>query len=265
MKSLNIARTREFEQLQSFCRPLSDHFGISYFWHYTISKSGTYTFIGTHLKWLEYCFENNILKDFSMLRHPDLVDEGITFMKHCQDPHYQEMLRIAQEKFALSFNINIVEKTNRGVEAFGFASEISDTMQDQRIINELPLFRYFIKSFKEKHVKLLEKTQDEEINLIEYLGEKFYQRPSTIFVPSNREAFLRKIGLSWILCLTPRERDILALLPTCILCQEIAHRLSLSTRTVENYVATLKCKLHCKTKAELIQKAHIFIEVEQVG
>lgn len=261
MKTLNIARTREFEQMLSFCKPLSDHFGITYFWYYSISKDGNYTFIGTHLKWLEHCFENNLLANFPMLRHPELVDSGITLMKSSQDVRYQDTLLLAKEKFRLSFNLNIVEKTKIGLEAYGFASEISDPMQDQRLLNELPLLQYFIKAFKEKHPKLIEKMHEEQINLPDLLGEKFYERPATTFIPPDRATLLRKIGLGWILCLTPRERDILTLLPSCIHCQEIAEKLSLSTRTVENYVANLKSKLNCEKKCELIQKATTFIEV----
>lgn len=35
----------------------------------------------------------------------------------------------------------------------------------------------------------------------------------------------------------------------------IANQLQLSTRTVENYLATIKSKLCCQSKLELIQKA----------
>ncbi len=55
--------------------------------------------------------------------------------------------------------------------------------------------------------------------------------------------------------LTPREKDILKLIVDACSNQEIADRLNLSLRTVENYRLNLSLKLEAKNTASLIRKA----------
>lgn len=258
-----VTRSRYHDQMLRFCQPLDDHFGINHFWYYNITKTGDYCFLGTNSKWCEYCFMDKRVAYFPVLRHPDLVENGIMLMKSCQDDDYQKVLDSAWEEFKINFNINIVKKNDAGVEAFGFATRYKDPQADERLINELPLLNAFINAFKEKHEKLFELLDTSRVNLVKQLGARFFERPKTTKLPSDRQSFLRKIGYGWILCLTPREQDILSLIPSCSTSQKIADTLNLSTRTVENYLATIKAKLFCSSKAELMQKALEFVSLKQ--
>ncbi|SRR5579883_702988 len=65
----------------------------------------------------------------------------------------------------------------------------------------------------------------------------------------------RKDSLVGAINLTQRQMDCLYYLTTGMTAKEIAQRLTLSKRTVEDYIHTLKCKLKCNNKSELIQKA----------
>lgn len=53
--------------------------------------------------------------------------------------------------------------------------------------------------------------------------------------------------------LTPRERDVLALLAEGLQHREIAERLTISPRTVEVYKARMMEKLQCRTLAEVVR------------
>lgn len=260
-----VTRSSYHDQMMRFTAPLHDHFGINHFWYYSITNSGDYCFWGTNTKWCEHCFDGALVANFPLLRHPDIASTGITLMKCSPDDAYKSTLQTAWDKFQINFNINIAQKTATGVEAFGFASRFCDTQADERLLNELPLLRHFIKAFKEKHKKLFELLNNNRVNLIDHFGSRFYERPQTTHIPHDPNAFLRKIGLGWIFCLTPRERDIIELLPSCFSSREIAKRLNLSTRTVENYLATIKSKLNCSSKSELIQKAQEYFFINNGG
>ncbi len=55
--------------------------------------------------------------------------------------------------------------------------------------------------------------------------------------------------------LTERQTECLFLLVKGMTIKEIAKSLLLSPRTVEHYVSTIKLKLHCKTRSNLVTKA----------
>ena len=243
------------DQMQRFAAPLQDHFGINHFWYYRITNTGDYSFLGTHTKWCEYCFDEAAVSYFPSLRHPTIATSGISLMKSWPDASYNAMLQTAWDKFQINFNINLVERLPDGVEAFGFASGFNDPQADERLLNNLPLLTQFTKVFREKHQNLFSVANDNRINLATHFGALFYEQPKTMVIPSDKSIFLHKIGLGWIFSLTPREQEVVELLSSGFSAPYIAGELGLSSRTVENYINTIKSKLSCSSKSELIEKA----------
>jgi DNA-binding NarL/FixJ family response regulator len=70
------------------------------------------------------------------------------------------------------------------------------------------------------------------------------------------------MGLDSLFSLTPRELDLIKWIAHGYPASYIAHQLQLSIKTIENYTATIKCKLNCKSKIELINKA---LEITSTG
>ena len=66
-----------------------------------------------------------------------------------------------------------------------------------------------------------------------------------------------------LLELTPRERDLLKYISRGYPASYIAKKLELSVRTTENYIATIKEKLSCPSKVELIEMAQSFEAVSR--
>jgi DNA-binding NarL/FixJ family response regulator len=100
------------------------------------------------------------------------------------------------------------------------------------------------------------------VNLPAHFGPLFYERPKSLMIPIEREEFIKKMGFGSILSLTPRELDVLKQLSSGYPANYIAKQLQLKKRTVENYIATIKCKLACYSKVELIQKSQ---EIDSLG
>lgn len=245
-----------YDQARRFTALLYDHFGVNHFWYYRISFSGDYSYLSTNADWSEYCFAHSLVDHFPCLRHPNVLGSGISLMRaHPSDTKYKEVQRIAWDKFRINFNLNLFEKSAEGIEAFGFGTRFDDPGADERLLNEASLLRYFIKTFRKKHEKLFHLVVENPVNLSSYMGQVFYERPKEIFLPLDRERFLSRLGCQSILSLTPREKDILKLLTNGFPASYIKEELHLGIRTVENYIATIKCKLDCSSKAELIKKA----------
>ena len=87
------------------------------------------------------------------------------------------------------------------------------------------------------------------------MGPVFYERPKTIELPLNRKHFLNNLGCASIPHLTQREKDVLRLLANGYPASYIKEELHLGLRTVENYIFSIKLKLSCDSKVELIKKS----------
>lgn len=243
------------DQMLRFAAPLNDHFGINHFWYYRITFSGFYSYLGTHLAWNEFCFDKALLSNFPCLRHPNNLQNGINLMKANIGSEYKKVLDIAWEKFQINFSINILNRIPEGIEAFGFGTRFNDPYAEQRLLNDLPLLRFFIKLFQTKHKKLFQLLEDNQVNLSDQFGPLFFEHTKSLTIPREQDQFLSKMGLGSILLLTPREKDVLKIIANGFSAPYIAKELRLHKRTVENYIATIKSKLSCNSKVELIKKA----------
>ena len=252
MLKRNILSPHHKQMIKS-ALPLKDCFGINHFWYYKIDNSGNYSYIGTNEAWNEFCFDTPMLKHFTCLRHPACLPRGISLMKAGAKDEYKKILDFAWEKFAVNFNINITNQTNDGVEAFGFATNFNDPYADERLLNKLSYLREFMRFFKEQNAKTLHFVNENKVHLPTVFGHQFYEPTNALFIPFDREKLFRHMGLGAVFSLTPREKDILKFIAYGYPAPYIAKQLNLSNKTIENYLATIKCKLSCNSKTQLIQ------------
>lgn len=252
---INVVSSPYYDHMMKFVAPLYDHLGINHFWYYKITSSGNYSYLGIHAKWSEFCFENNLLCSFPCLRHPDTIQSGISLMKATSNMEYQKVLETAWNKFHINFNLNLTEKISDGIEAFGFACRFNDPKADERLLNDLPFLRAFIKSFKSKHSKIFQLLEDNQIDLAAQFGSVFYEGSRGLTLPCKRDALLQKMGFAPFFSLTPREVDVLKFIVHGYPAAFIAKNLGLRIKTIENYLSTIKCKLACDSKTQLIEKA----------
>lgn len=256
-----ITSSSYHDRVQRSMALLNECLGVNHFWYYRIIHSGHYAYIGSHLPWSEFCFNESMAQHFP-LRHPSTLESGIYLLKATASSDLKKVFNVAWEKFHINFNINILQKVPEGVESFGFASRFNDSREEQRLLNELPLLRHFIKYFKKEHQKLLWVLEENQVDIATHFGSLFYEKSSVFVFPCNRDQFLRKMGLGAALTLTPQEKKTLKLASKGYPAPFIANQLRLSTRTAENYIASIKSKLSCKSKVSLIQKAQ---EIDALG
>lgn len=244
-----------YDQMVRFAKPLYDHLGINHFWYYRLTRAGTYSYVGTHSQWNEYCFGESLHTHFPCLRLANATKASISLMKADGQGAYQTVLKTAQEKFHINFHLNLFEPCQEGVEAFGFATRFSDHEADERLLNELQILRFFIHEFRKNHGKLFSLLQDNAVDLSTSMGNEFYERSKGVVLPLEKAKLLAEMGCGLLMNLTTREQDIMRLLANGFPASYIKDQLHLGVRTVENYIANIKDKLSCTSKVDLIKKA----------
>lgn len=257
-----VTCSKHYDPMIRFVKPLQDYFGINHFWYYHVSYEGLYRYIGTHIPWSEFCFENHLMNYFPCLKHPDIQTSGISLMKSSLSGKNSIVLQTAWETFGINFTLNLSQKTPQGIEAFGFATKSNHPLLEEKILNEIPLIQYFLKAFKKENQKLLDLLCENEVDIASYLGPQFFLKENKEPFFGSRKSFLKKIGLTPPFKLTSREKEILQYIAKGYSAPYIAANLSLSKRTVENYIAAIKDSLFCHSKIELIKKAE---ELRSIG
>ena len=251
----NVISSPLYDPMIKMAGLLKDHLGVNHFWYYKITQEGQYSYFGTHRGWNEYCLEHDLIRHCPNIRHPSTQPLGIHFISAGAPPEAKNLLTLAWEKFRVNFNFNLVTGNSQRIESFGFASHFNDPWADQRLLNELPLLRHFTETLLKRHRHFFQMLDEASVNAAANLGSQFFERPKIHSAAKDRTSLIRELGFGDILSLAPREKDILKYLLNGYPASYIAQELGLSKKTVENYIATLKDKLACNTKLELIQKA----------
>jgi DNA-binding CsgD family transcriptional regulator len=250
-------------KMMRFVKPLENHFGINHFWYYRITYSGHYSYVGTHTLWDEFCFANDSYREFPHLRHPDSLVKGISLMKNSSNLPYQEILNSVAGQFGINFHIHLLKNIPEGVEGYGFATHHKLGLKDEYLLNHLPLLNQFIKQFRIENQNIFNIIYENPVDLASLMGPVFHQKDRSLNLPNKRDAFLREIGYKEVLSLSPQEMKVFQALANGFPANYIANELSLSTRTVEHYIVSIKQKLFIDSKVELIEKAKEFVGIYQ--
>lgn len=242
---------------------MCEYFGINNFYYTTTTLTGLYSGFGTHIPWLDYFCENfSKIGDCPFLRHPSIAKPGVYLLKNTSDNNLKRTITTAWDEYQINYTLNILLQIPEGFESFGFGLKSAHPKAEENLLNELPLIKKFILQFREENRKLIAFNRDHQIEVMSLLNRNFYNEPSNICASLHkRELLLKQLGLEAILALTTREIDILKFMANGFPASYIAKKLHLSRRTVENYTATIKSKLDCNSKVDLIQRAQEMVSI----
>lgn len=257
-----IMSSKEHEQMLRSVAPMCEYYGVNNFYYTTTTLSGFYSGFCTCTRWHEYFCENfSELGDSPFLRHPSVAKLGISLLKNTPDSALKQAIKIAWDKYHINFTLNIQLPIEKGFESFGFGLKTCYPKAEEHLLNELPLLKRFISFFRKENKKLIDLSRDHCVEIASLLGPRFYHEPPSTTTLQKRELFLRQLGLSSLLSLTPREIDVLKFLANGFPANYIAKQLHISCRTVENHIAAIKSKLECGSKVELINKAQEMVSI----
>lgn len=248
-----IAGSTHYKKMQQSVLPLNV-LGIKHLWYNSLSFNGDLEYIGTHEEWYEYCSLNKWKDICDSQSFKALINSksGVQLFGLIPNKKIQTLMSFAKSNYNISFNIQIVQETENGVEAFGLgASSQNDSNVYENLLNELPVISRFLKDFRKKNAPIFEISKNNKFPLRDYLGADYFK--PTLAKKLDRRHLLAELGYDFTL--TSREEDLMKFLANGYPASYIAEELNLSKRTVEGYINNLKDKLDCYSKVDLIQKA----------
>lgn len=249
------------DKLKKLIAPWEKKLFISQFCYYTIDNEGNYTSISSNADFAEFFFDQKLYSQCPYLVHPKHFVSGISLTNIIREPLFQEQMTLIQEKFNFKKTITIIQKHENGFDGYVFSSKEEIPYIVNMFINEIPLFRLFIKRFNQEFKTVKRQMDEERVYLPPHVGTRFHRSVEMIPVIGNKKEFLSKQGID---CpkMTPRQLTVMRCMAKGATNKEIALALGLSVRTVEQYIDILRGNFLCETKNELEQKA---LELQNYG
>lgn len=254
---------RHQQKFQKICQPLFDTFKINYFFHQSVTDSGDYIGLGTQPDFVHFYFEERLHECNPFITQSENVKSGIYLFDTVQNNDFKDSMRVIEEKYNLKQSIVIVEREGSRCHQYGFAVPSKQCDIKMLVLNELPLFKQFIKFFNEEADSILKEMQHDSVSLPKNLKTSYKRKyvfesniiPEVQLDRLEKLMFLSKMKMPRSILRQPklskREKECLNLYLSGFTAKEIGEELQISYRTVEFYMGNIRNKLSCHKKSDL--------------
>lgn len=259
---------QSMDPLSKICLPLQQYLGIKFFRYMRIYANGHYLSLGTNLNYMQYYLEN-IAKLGSVFL--SLVTQAPNTDYECLlwPENTQSFLFKNDNVFSALYHhdvwngITFAKKSKKYVETWAFAGSKQDCHLIKFYINNIQVLRHFIQYFNEKASALIDCKDLKKLASFKSSIPLFQRSPVTPTCQrlqnflANTSFGVRRKSLGNIhrcssIDITKREQDCLSLIIKGRTTKEIARYLDISPRTVEYYINSLKNKIGCQYKTEIL-------------
>lgn len=250
------------------CSPLFSNTCIKHFRYMKMYKNYKYLSIGTNLEYLKYYLQN--LKEPGKIFEPARIFSSSQVTRETGKSYFiwpnQYSKDIKDPLFEILYEFNVwngftVSKyTDDYVETWSFATDKASESTTQFYVNNLSLFDQFIVYFKKYTSEFTKDINDEKLavfqnpfNLNCVSSDSLGNKDLKDFLPGKNNItmfkFLCENGK--IATLSARELECLFYISSGKTMKSIANIMSISPRTVEVHIQSIKRKTNTHYKAEL--------------
>lgn len=231
--------------MKNFCAPLNE-IGISYLSFTRVYKSGQRIYLTSEPKILEFNFDSlNIIRAPNEMSPDNYNSNQIIIWSTLPNQSYFNDIRPLH---ICDHGMYLFDQKNKDyTDSFGFATSNHNESIINSYLSNLGLLRNFMASFQDQSRSMLIEAQNEKI----ILPFNTQNQLITHYSEELENKYTQHIqGVRF----TPKQSQCVSLLKKGFTAKEIGKQLNISFRTVELYVETLKKKLNCKNKSELLIK-----------
>ncbi len=250
------------KKIQKVCEPLRLHLGVSHFWYSRTTKDGKFISIASNPEMHDFYYSSELYQYSPFFHHPDVIKPGIYTYRNTGDQQFQNTIDKCSQSIGVELGIGIVFKEKGELIRFGYATDPKNSPQfHDSIVNNLSILKKFNSYFLKEIQDILRNAY--MVDLPSIIGSAYYSIPEGMNVqPSNKAlcAFLQDIGaihLTDLKRLSKREKECLKFLKDTLSAFQIGCRMKISERTVEKNMESIKNKLTCNSKKELVEMASL--------
>jgi DNA-binding CsgD family transcriptional regulator len=245
------------DKMRRFSSIFAETFNLCHIWYYKLNDSGDLSFTGTFTDWNEIFASEKLYLTY--LCHPQFFVPGVAIRRDVQNPHIKQVCESWERRFGTHQTLVITNQISDGIEEFGFTSPYINDSQTEIFLNDISVFKLFIRKFKEE-TKLIHQVNDIQINVASLIGPEFHTDKIRHSKMIDKRSLLKKMGIE--VGLSPKEIEVLQWVLLGYSAKEIGLKAHIAKRTVEHHAERIKMRLGCSSKAQLIQKAR---ELESLG
>lgn len=242
---------REYEHVLSICAPLKylDIEGFIFMRHFA---DGSFIDLSTNLSWSSFFLTRYLQGVYPIESTNDhmFIEYGVSLWKMNQD---NIIWREGERHFGYDNGISISVRHSDFTDIFCYYNKSEAVRHEQGKIDfyltKLDLLHNFNRYFASKSDGILRKASQHKLitpdKYLANLPKSTNQKKIEKFLHIVTGHSVANLGLN------QRERDCIGYCSQGYSAKEIAHRLSLSPRTVESHLDNAKNKLNCKNICEL--------------
>jgi len=238
--------------IKTIVKELSVRFGIHHFSYVKRYEDYSHILLSSSPEWQEYYYTNELFR-ISDLEYPaSYYKPGFALWNTFQG---QEIFK-ASKAFGIDHGIVFIKPGNGYCEFFHFATTPENSKILNFYLNHIDLLHQFNNHFKQVAASIIQKGETQRIILPhDYISQKQSPNENWHFNQQLLMAFLKKDEetMSALLPrLAKRERECCYYVVQAMTSKQIAQQLNISYRTVEKHIESIKAKLSCKSRSELI-------------
>lgn len=235
-------------KIKNLCAPLYDYLGISTFAYYTIKEDGNFAIFSNYPEQLDFFYAEKMFVNCPYLTHPSLMRSGYALIPLTPNPSY---LEISKARHGIHYLFLMLYKVGNNIEGFFFTREHINQRQGNFFLNKLDLLQKFGPYFKKEMGLFIDKALSDGFNLHDAKQDAFLSRDPSLPLSSYNPAV--KSYLKKVTALSSQEQKCLELYQNGYTALETGIELEISTRTVEHYFESVKNKLQCHKKKDLLK------------
>jgi DNA-binding CsgD family transcriptional regulator len=235
------------KKIKRICAPLKECLYIPTFAYYTVESDGRFAIFSNNPGQLDFFYSEKLYLSCPYLTHPSLFRSGSALIPLTADPQYLELSR---RRYSVNHLFLNLQQRDEKLEGFFFIQDDLKPETGVPFLNHLDLLARFGAYFKREASALITAALEEGYNLRQAKGEAFFYRDPKLPLSCRDERvtkFCKQISP-----LTSQEKKCLNLFQQGNSAQASAAILGLSQRTVEHYFESIKSKLNCKSKWDLL-------------
>lgn len=254
----NYLMMHSAEDMFALAQPLNSIIDITHFSYHRLYKNNTRIHLSTHPDFIDFFHKNKLYKFSSTSLTFDNYKSGYYILDNLLTKDLNLIISLTLEIFDYYHPFLVIKKNDHYCEFFYFSTNFDNYVANNFYLNNIDLFEKFIFYFKNKASKLINKISNERFIYPE-LEKPIETNPFYFDIETNKKAFNKTILLKRYkienisVYITHRELQCLKYLKRGYTSKAIANLLTISHRTVEAHINSLKIKLNKKTKIELIK------------